>query len=256
MNARRFFEMSASILFFFWYMVLMIIMGYIYFANRGAITFQTNVFTTMIVANLITGLSTVISGLLYIILLLFKKIIKQLLIFGAIIITIIFSLALFPGNGTQHLPPSQKLKNTLFELKNTYSAIFFEFFGFPSDSSFVTPSSLLQKVNAYRKSRGLNELEEQNETCNISQDRLSRFLSVSYTTHVQKVSRFPVENGAYVSRAAEILQSFDRFINAHSIIDYVWTKPFSETKSILDTPDWQFFCARVSGFTVSSIFAK
>jgi len=244
-------------LFVVWNTALMFLSGYLYFINKQTVFFNQQLFTSLIFLNLAVGLASVLFWLLT----LFKRVVKILNKKTAITIGLIIigaTIVIFPfylKRNRQKTSLTMKVNNASNEVMNFYTSLFFEVFGYPADERMTTEDELFNQINSYRNGRELSSLDQSPDICQLAQEKLSQLLSVSYTTNLLSVKQYPYEK-MNLKEVAEILLTVNKPYLAKNMVELRLTRPFTQTKNVLNDPSWQYGCVKISSYNIALFLGK
>ena len=135
-------------LFVIWYITLMILSGYLYFINKQTVVFNQQLFSNLVLLNLVIGLASLLFGLLT----LLKKVIKILnkktaITIGLIIIgTIVIIFSFYFKRNRQPTSLTVRFDNASHEVVSFYTSLFFDILGYPADERMTTEDELFNQI--------------------------------------------------------------------------------------------------------------
>ncbi len=249
---------AQKVFFTFWYVTLVIVVGYFILAERKILPPQIETLTLLVNINFIGGilfLTTIAIQLGFYTL-------RQLLSFKLIFVLVIVVVGLFlffrkqqVPEGAQQISTTKTISNAANDARVFYFALFFEIFGYPEDEKMATAEELFEAVNTYRNSRGLNEIEQNKYLCQLAQDRLQELFSVVYTTRYDVVRRYSSEDPD-VKEIGEIDEIVSRPSLATNLVERRWAHAFASPRDLLSDPRWNYGCGVITGQTIVFLFGR
>jgi len=132
--------------------------------------------------------------------------------------------------------------------KNFYLGVFYDTFGYPTDSRMTTADELMEAINTHRIKHGLYPINKKEALCDLAKEELKNSYPLIYTKNYQMVRDF--------NQGKEILQVFEEPTLAKNIINRYWWRPFSQQQKTITDPNWRLGCGAVSNLQLVFIFSR
>lgn len=252
-----------TLFFILWYISLMILAGYIFFLNRQSIPLDTNLLVGLFSFNFLVLIGFILVTTIRVFIklqtILFTN--KPALIFFILLVVVgIFSASLFLNlNNIKSLAQKQARQGSVLSqfdiIKNYYLTFFFSIIGYPTDKKMTTDKELTDEINLYRVKLDLSLLSQNDELCSFTQSRVNE---LETTTYSKKFESIKVINNPKImmKKAIEIAQTFDAPVAANQIVSFYWIYSHQPYQSILEDPNWDSGCVKISHANIVVIFGK
>ncbi len=249
---------AQKIFFTFWYVTLVIVVGYFILVEKKIMPSKIETLTVLVNVNFLAGtlfLATIATQI-------GAYVLRELLSFKLIFVLVIVAVGLFlffrrqPAlEEVQPVSTSMVISNAANDAKIFYLALFFEIFGYPEDEKMATSEELFEAVNVYRNDRGLKEIEQNKYLCQWAQDKMRELFSVVYTTRYDATKRYSPE-GSEIKEIGEIDEVISRPSLASNLVEKRWARVFASPRDLLNDPRWSYGCGAIAGQTIVFLFGR
>ncbi|PJB87542.1 hypothetical protein CO083_06495 [Candidatus Roizmanbacteria bacterium CG_4_9_14_0_8_um_filter_34_12] len=252
-----------TLLFILWYISLMILAGYIFFLNRQSIPLDTNLLIGFFSFNFLVLIGFILMTTIRVFIKLQEILFTNklaLMFFILLIIVGIFSASLFLNlNNIKSLAQKQAKQGSVLSqintIKNYYLTFFFNIIGYPTDKKMTTEKELIDEINLYRVRLDLPLLSQDDALCSFTESQVNELETTTYSKHFESI-RVVNDKSIMMKKAVELAQTFDAPVSASQIVSFYWIYSHQPYQSILEDPQWDSGCVKVSRANIITIFGK
>lgn len=239
----------------------MILAGYIFFLNRQSISLDANLLIGFFSFNFLVLIGFILVTTIRVFIKL-KEILfsnkPALIIFIMLIVVGAFSASIILNTNRIRVQQEAKQGSILFQinsLKNHYLTFFFSILGYPTDKKMTTDKELTDEINLYRIKLDLPLLSQSEELCSFTQLRVNELEATTYSKNYESI-KIINDPRTTMKKAIEIAQTFNAPVSASQIVSFYWTYSHQPYQSIIEDPQWDSGCMKVSRANVVVIFGK